>query len=298
MGATHSATTAKDERFRSPRALGLLNPVRSRWFRLSHGPHRPWGVQLNGALASLAAAIEAKDPYTMGHSSRVRRHAEAIARHLGLGEALVAEIGVAAALHDVGKIGVPDELLRRTGQLTAEERQQILEHTVIGERILAPLLHGHPLGLAVARWHHEWVDGRGYPDGLRGDEIPLAARIVAVADAFDAMSSSRPYRAALVLGAALRELVKCAGTQFDAQCVRALVWILRRPSRSVWPPRRTGRQGRAVCTSGRSPNDAPSLPRPVHPRAAREPRAPPEGAPAAQGYGLEVWDVGLCRAGT
>jgi len=182
-----------------------------------------------------------------------------MARHLGLGEAEVAEIGMAAALHDVGKIGVPDELLRRTGPLTPVERQRILEHAVIGERILAPLLKGHPVSLAVARWHHERVDGGGYPDGLRGDEIPLPARIVAVADAYDAMISHRPYRAPLGAGAALRELVRCTNTQFDARCVAALRWIIRHSQRAVWPTRRTGRQERAVCTSGRSPNDAPSL---------------------------------------
>ena len=286
MGATHTAAMVKNDPSRNAHEGRRLGGVRSRWFRMSHGKYSPTGVQLHGALASLAEAIEAKDPYTMGHSSRVRRHAEAIARCLGLAEAEVAEIGIAAALHDIGKIGVPDELLHRTGPLTAEERQRILEHTVIGERILAPLLQGHPVGLAVARWHHERVDGGGYPDGLRGDEIPLAARIVAVADAFDAMISNRPYRAALMVGAALRELVKCRGTQFDMQCVAALLWTIRRPDRAVCPPPRTGRQGRAVCTSGRSPNDAPPLPRPVHPGAAREPRAPPEGAPAVVSWGL------------
>lgn len=291
MGATHTVATSKNDSPGGARPPRRPCEAPSRWFRMSQASPGPHGVQLRNALASLAQAIEAKDPYTMGHSARVRQQAEAMARHLGLGEAEVSEIGMAAALHDVGKIGVPDELLRRTGPLSPEERQRILKHTVIGERILAPLLTGHPVGLAVARWHHERVDGAGYPDGLRGEEIPLAARIVAVADAYDAMISRRPYRAPLGSGAALRELMRCSNRQFDARCVAALLWVIRHSRRAVWPMRRTGRQERVVCASGRSPNGTPSLPRPVRPGAAREPRAPPQDAQRgglAQALGLPV----------
>lgn len=183
---------------------------------------------LRGVVAALSQAIAAKDPDTLAHSNRVRALSEAMARELGLPRAMVCEIGVAAELHDVGKIGVSDQLLHKAGPLTPEERRRILDHTLIGERILLPVLGGRPVVLAVVRWHHEHTDGGGYPDRLRGEAIPLAARIVAVADAFDAMTSTRPYRAAFSRGTAIRELGRCAGTQFDVRCVHALLRTLRR----------------------------------------------------------------------
>jgi HD-GYP domain-containing protein (c-di-GMP phosphodiesterase class II) len=226
-------------------------------------------------LASLARGIEAKDPYTRGHSERVRWYARAIAQKLRLPRELVREIAVGAALHDVGKIGVPDELLRRRGPLSAAERAQVLEHTVIGERILAPLMDGRALVLAIVRWHHERLDGSGQPDGLRGDQIPLAVRIVSVADAFDAMTTSRPYRVAWGEAAALRELLRCAGTQFDARCVWALLQVLRQWGRLVPQHLFGGRQVRAGCASGSSPNDDPCLPRLLSRGTRRVCRAPP-----------------------
>jgi len=232
-------------------------------------------VVLEGALASLARGIEAKDPYTRGHSERVRRYAEAIAVELRLPASLVARIAVGAALHDVGKIGVPDDLLRRDGPLSEEERLKVLEHTVVGERILAPLLKGQSTILAIVRWHHEKLDGSGYPDGLRGDRIPLAVRIVSVADAFDAMTTSRPYRRARSAAAAVGELMRCAGTQFDARCVWALLQVLRRWGRLAAVHVPGGRQVRVGCASGSSPNDRPCLPRLLGHGAARDPRAPP-----------------------
>lgn len=196
------------------------------------------------ALASLVEAVGARDPYTRAHSLRVARYAAAIAKELGLSKAECREIVLAAELHDVGKIGVPDELLCKPGSLSEAERMRVLEHTLIGERILAPLLADRPVILGVVRWHHERVDGRGYPDGLTGGAIPLAARIVAVADAFDAMRTARPYRGPLSGPAAIAELLRGAGSQFDPRCVQALLAVLRR-----WA---SARRVRAVCPLPRS----------------------------------------------
>ena len=170
---------------------------------------------------TLAQALEAKDPYTAGHSFRVSAYARALSRELGLSESEVTEIGLAAELHDIGKIGVPERLLNKRTALLPSEYAQIMEHTVEGERILKPLFQSHPIILGIARWHHERMDGRGLPDGIRGDEIPLPARIVSVADAFDAMTSTRWYRPARSARFALDELTLKAGTQFDARCASA-----------------------------------------------------------------------------
>lgn len=175
------------------------------------------------ATHALAQALEAKDAYTWGHSARVGVLAAAMARELGVELDDIAEIGLGGELHDVGKIGVPESLLHKPGPLTPKEYRRVMEHTVIGERILSPLLRHHPTVLSIVRSHHERVDGRGLPDGLQGDEIPLDARIVAAADAFDAMTSPRPYRAApLDPGAAMDELARNVGSQFDSECVQAL----------------------------------------------------------------------------
>lgn len=194
---------------------------------------RRWGQgwldsgQAAGAVASLLEAVGAKDPYTRWHSRRVSRYARAIALELGLSVHHQGEVALAGELHDVGKIGVPDELLHKTGPLTQEERCRVLDHTVIGERILAPLLVDRPAVLAAVRWHHEWVDGSGYPDGLTAQAIPLIPRILAVADAFDAMTSTRPYRPPLPRSVALGELRRGVGGQFDPECVRAFLAVLK-----------------------------------------------------------------------
>jgi len=188
------------------------------------------------AVASLIEAVGAKDPYTRWHSRRVSRYAQAIARGLGLSARDQGEVALAGELHDVGKIGVPDELLHKTGPLTREERYRLLDHTVIGEQILEPLLGDRPAVLAGVRWHHEWMDGSGYPDGLEGQCIPLIPRILAVADAFDAMTSARPYRPPLARQVALAELRQGVGTQFDPECVRAFLALpAGRPAGRVLP---------------------------------------------------------------
>lgn len=176
----------------------------------------------------LARRLEAKDAYTQGHSDRVSVYAVAIARELGLSEAMQREIALAGELHDVGKMVVPLAILTKPGRLTEAEYRRLMRHPVDGERLLATRFAHRPTVLAVARWHHERYDGKGLPDGLAGEAIPLAARIVAVADAFDAMTSSRPYRAALPLAVAIREIERHAGTQFDPVCARAFLAVLRR----------------------------------------------------------------------
>jgi putative nucleotidyltransferase with HDIG domain len=199
-----------------------------RWIRSNQVPGL--SAERWAAVVALERALMAKDPYTTAHSSRVRRLAVAIAAQLGQTKVFAQELALGAALHDIGKIGVPDELLHKAGRLSADEHRRVLEHAVIGARILEPLLGDHPLVLAVVRWHHEWADGSGYPDGLPSDQVPLAARIVAVADAFDAMTSDRPYRVARSTHSATDELVRCAGTQFDPRCVGALLAAMRQTS--------------------------------------------------------------------
>ena len=175
------------------------------------------------SLQSLAEALEVKDPYTRGHSVRVSQYSVAIAREMGLGGELLRRIELGGHVHDIGKIGVREDLLNKPGKLTSEEYEHIMTHPLVGWRILAPLLGDTPEALAIVRSHHEWFDGRGIPDGLAGTNIPLEARIVAAADCFDAMTSDRPYRPGLSIDAALAEIVRCSGTQFDPAVVRAMV---------------------------------------------------------------------------
>jgi putative nucleotidyltransferase with HDIG domain len=174
-----------------------------------------------GAIRALAAALDARDPYTAGHSERVSALSVLIARHLQLSEAEVDIIRLGALLHDIGKIGVADHILRKPGPLSADEFEQIRRHPGLGARILrkVPFLEPH---LAIVELHHERPDGKGYPFGLLGDNIPLDARIVHVADAFDAMTSARAYRPARAASVALVELQRYSGTQFDPASVDAL----------------------------------------------------------------------------
>ncbi len=172
-------------------------------------------------VQSLAHALEAKDTYTRGHSARVASYATGIARTLGLDAATLRDLQIGAELHDVGKIGVREEVLSKPSHLSHEEYLHIMEHTVIGEKILTPLLRDHPRILQIVRSHHERLDGSGLPDGLRGDAVPQVARVVSVADAFDAMTTGRPYVAPRDPGAALDELRAWAGRQFDRDVVEA-----------------------------------------------------------------------------
>ena len=173
------------------------------------------------SLQSLADALEVKDAYTWGHSTRVSHYTTLIARELSLDEAPLAQLELGSRLHDIGKIGVREAVLHKDGPLTNDEYDHVMEHPVIGWRLLAPLLRDMPHALSVVRSHHERFDGNGTPDRLCGHEIPVVARITAVADSFDAMTSGRPYRAGMSVDDALAELRRCAGTQFDPACVVA-----------------------------------------------------------------------------
>jgi HD-GYP domain-containing protein (c-di-GMP phosphodiesterase class II) len=174
------------------------------------------------ALAELEEAMETRDPYTRHHMGRVARYAVGIARELKLDPLTIELVEAAGRVHDIGKIVVPDTVLMKPGQLSEREFEQIKSHAMRGEKIalLSPSLV--PVA-PIIRAHHERFAGNGYPDGLGGDRIPLAARIVAVADTFDAMTSSRVYRSARPPEVALAELQKVAGTQLDPDCVRAFV---------------------------------------------------------------------------
>jgi len=170
-------------------------------------------------VCALASALESRDFGTSAHSRRVTGYATRLA--LDVEPSLLDDPSLewGFLLHDVGKIGVPDSILLKSGSLTAAERRRMMDHPVIGERLLShiPLLAGE--GLRVIRSHHEFWNGDGYPDGLRQDEIPLGARIFAVVDALDAMTDTRPYREARGWDAALTELVRCRGKQFDPEIV-------------------------------------------------------------------------------
>jgi putative nucleotidyltransferase with HDIG domain len=174
-----------------------------------------------GAIRALAMALDARDPYTAGHSERVSAISIAIGRQMRLGTEQLEILRLGALLHDIGKIGVSDHILRKPGPLTADEFEQIKQHPGLGARILrsVPFLARH---VPIVELHHERPDGKGYPHGLAGDEIPVLARIAHVADAFDAMTSARAYRPARGSAEALAELWKCAGAQFDAEVVQAL----------------------------------------------------------------------------
>ena len=184
-------------------------------YRVLHDPNV-------AAIRSLAAAVDARDRYTFGHSERVTRYALLLGEELSLGSETIDELKVAALLHDLGKIGIPDSVLNKEGSLTQKEREIIREHPSVGGNILkrAPQLDTI---IPAVLFHHERWDGAGYPDGLSGESIPLFARILAVADAFDAMTSDRPYRDAMTLDAALLELQANAGKQFDPLLAEAFV---------------------------------------------------------------------------
>jgi HD-GYP domain-containing protein (c-di-GMP phosphodiesterase class II) len=175
------------------------------------------------SIQSLADALEVKDPYTHGHSLRVSHYSTAIARVIGLDADSLQQIEIGGRVHDIGKIGVREAVLNKPGPLSDEEYAHIMTHPTVGWRILSPLLGEMPKALNIVRWHHEKHDGSGMPDGLAGDAIPLEARIAAVADTFDAMTSVRPYRPGVPLRDTLAELRRCSGAQFDPICVAAFI---------------------------------------------------------------------------
>ncbi|MBW8060557.1 MAG: HD-GYP domain-containing protein, partial [Solirubrobacterales bacterium] len=170
-------------------------------------------------LERLSRSLEARDPHTHGHSRRVARHSSAIAERMGLPPEQVAKVRAAAAIHDVGKIVTPKEVIEKPGALTEEEYDLVKRHAAAGARMTVAL--GDEELTRIVRHHHERLDGNGYPDGLAGEEIPIGARVVAVADTFDALISTRPYRPAAAHKEALAVLGREAGAQLDPDAVRA-----------------------------------------------------------------------------
>jgi putative nucleotidyltransferase with HDIG domain len=206
-------------------AYRRLNAAYAQTLRYAEDVHQLYQRMQRGicqSLLGLANALEAKDAYTRGHSERVGATSAALARALGLGPAEVDTVAQAGFLHDIGKIGVPEAVLGKPGALTEEDWALMRRHPLIGAQIVAPfdfLASAAP----IIRHHHERCDGSGYPDGLRGEAIPLGACIVAVADVYDALTSDRPYRAALGPEQALEHLGAEAARTLDARVVAAFV---------------------------------------------------------------------------
>jgi diguanylate cyclase (GGDEF)-like protein len=182
--------------------------------------------QALNAIRVLARAVDAKDPSTRRHSERVSDLADRIAGELGWSSERRALLRGAGLVHDVGKIGVPDSILFKPGRLTSGEYEQVTQHARLGSQIVADVLSPEQVGWV--RNHHERIDGGGYPDGLAGEEIPMGARVLAVADAWDVMTSDRPYAPPVPAGAALQECRREAGAQFCRECVDALERLVAR----------------------------------------------------------------------
>jgi HD-GYP domain-containing protein (c-di-GMP phosphodiesterase class II) len=174
-----------------------------------------------GSIRMLANAIDEKDPYTRGHSERVAFYSAIMAKHMGMAADEVERVHLSGLIHDVGKIGIEDKILRKASALTDDEYEIMKQHPRKGEHILDAVPTLKQMA-GAGLMHHENVDGSGYPDGLRGDQIPLLGRIVSVADAFDAMTTDRPYSKAMTFEAALARLRFLAGKKFDSVCVDAI----------------------------------------------------------------------------
>lgn len=195
-------------------------------------------------MLDLAEAVDLRFSGSARHSETVGRYAEMVARELELGEERIARVRLAGMLHDIGKIGVPDSILRKQGPLTDEEFAVIKAHPSLGAQII-----DHPSLADVSEWvgaHHERPDGRGYPSGCSGEEVPLEARIIAVVDAYEAMTSDRSYRSSIGHAAARQELARCAGSQFDVRVVEALIAAIGRDSEHARTPHSWRRERRAV----------------------------------------------------
>jgi HD-GYP domain-containing protein (c-di-GMP phosphodiesterase class II) len=198
-------------------AASIAGSIESAQFFLAK--QRTWFIQ---TVITLAQTIELRDPLTAGHAERVTRYALLLAEALKLPRHVRRQIETGGRLHDIGKIGIRDAVLRKEGRLSDEEFEHMKSHTVKGAAILAAIPDLAPV-LPIIRNHHERWDGRGYPDRLVGQEIPLASRLVAVADSFDAMTSNRPYRSSLSVDEAFDQLRRGAGSQFDPDCSRAFL---------------------------------------------------------------------------
>jgi response regulator RpfG family c-di-GMP phosphodiesterase len=180
------------------------------------------------AIDSLVCTLEARDPYTTGHSLRVRRYALQLADALGLDRRLRRRLSLAAKLHDIGKVGVPEAILNKPGRLDGAEYRLVQQHPVIGERILGRIIRSADV-LSAVRGHHERYDGQGYPDGLKGEHIPPLARLIAVVDCYDALTSSRSYREALSTAQAVDVLRVGSGSCFDPHFAEAFIRLVSQP---------------------------------------------------------------------
>jgi diguanylate cyclase (GGDEF)-like protein len=176
-------------------------------------------------IYALASTVEAKDPYTYGHSRRVNVYAVALAEKIGLPPDQVSRVSTAALLHDIGKIGIPDKVLNKKGKLSKEDWEAIKAHPRLGATIVGNIPNLVPCVSSILHHHERW-DGGGYPEGLKGEEISVEARILAIADSFEAMSSARPYRPALCSEKVMKELRRCAGSQFDPELVQVFIRIV------------------------------------------------------------------------
>ena len=182
----------------------------------------------------LTDTLDKKDPYTYGHSSRVNYYANLIAQKLDLSQNDLDNLQIGAFLHDIGKVGIENKIISKQGKFDDQELKIARRHPEIGTELVAPI--GVPLEVtSVIRHHHEFYDGTGYPDGLKGDAIPLLARIVSLAEVFDAMVSNRPYRKALPLDEAVKEVKRCSGTQFDPKLVEILVQLVEEKGENLLP---------------------------------------------------------------
>ena len=187
--------------------------------------------QFLGQVQMAVRMLEKKDEYTRGHSQRVSQYAARTAVMLGFTGSALDQIRLGGDLHDIGKIGTRDAGLNKPGPLTKDEFAEIKKHVVEGEEILEPLRRDQPVVLEIVRSHHERMDGTGFPDGLRGEAIPMPARLVSVVDAFDAMTTNRAYRASRLPAEAMEELHRCAGLHFDPDVVAAFLRAFPDPSR-------------------------------------------------------------------
>jgi diguanylate cyclase (GGDEF)-like protein/putative nucleotidyltransferase with HDIG domain len=195
------------------------------------GPGQEIPTAVVDTVTSLALAIDAKDHYTQGHSQKVSAYAVMIAQALNMNQAQVEEIRLAGLLHDIGKVGIPEIILNKSGPLDSEEWETMKTHTLLGAKILEPLEAMNLIRLMV-RHHHEFFDGTGYPDRLRGDKIPYGARIIAIADAYDTITSERTYKKPRRPDEAFSELQRCAATQFDPEIIRVFIETMRRAPQS------------------------------------------------------------------
>jgi putative nucleotidyltransferase with HDIG domain len=206
----------------------LEGKVRERTKQLA-AKHQELRTAYIQTIRALAEAIDAKDTYTRGHSERVAVYSSQLAREMGLRKEMIERVYFSGLLHDVGKIGIPDAIITKPDQLTAEEYLEIQKHPEIGAKILEPVEFLRNI-VPCVRHHHEWYDGsdRGYPERLRADKIPLPSRVILVCDTVEAMTSDRPYRKALPLETVVSELHKYSGSQFDPSCVEAFMRLLER----------------------------------------------------------------------